>query len=113
MHELALTQSILRIALTEAERHGAKRVLAIRIKVGVLSGVLPELIQEYYNIVSANTAAEKAEISVERVPATIECRDCGAKNEAQRFVITCPECGGSQIRLLAGREFYVDSLEVE
>ena len=113
MHELALTQSILNIALTEAARHRATRVLEIRIKAGALAGVLTNLVQEYFDIISAGTAAQQARLAIEKVPAAITCLDCGAESEAKAYVFTCPLCNSSHIRLLKGREFYVDSLEVE
>ncbi|MCL1905822.1 MAG: hydrogenase maturation nickel metallochaperone HypA [Clostridiales bacterium] len=113
MHELALTQSILDIALAEAAKHRAARVLEICIKAGALAGVLPELIQEYFNIVSAGTAAEGALLTVEKLPAVITCLDCGAENETQGFIFTCPVCNSNNIKLLKGREFYVYSLEAE
>ena len=113
MHEMAFTQGILHIALTEAAKHQAAKVLDIRIKVGVLTGLLPEFVQEYFNIVSVGTVAEQSRLSIEKVPATIKCLNCGAASETEGFVFTCPTCNSNRIRLLGGREFYVDSLEVE
>ena len=43
MHELAITESILRIAVQAAEEYQAKRVLEIRIKIGAYSGVVPNI----------------------------------------------------------------------
>jgi hydrogenase nickel incorporation protein HypA/HybF len=113
MHELALAQSMLRIALAEAAKHRATKVLEIRIKAGALAGVLPESVQEYFNIISADTVAKQARLIIEKMPAVITCLDCGASSEAERFAFTCPACNSSHIRLIKGREFYVDSLEVE
>lgn len=113
MHELAITESILKIAVGEAEKHGASRVLKIKIKVGELSGVVPNLIQEYFNIVSRDTRASSAEIMIERVPIRIKCMDCNKEFKLDRLRLKCPECEGINIKILSGREFYVDSLEVE
>jgi len=113
MHELALTQSILDIALSEAEKHGASRVLSIRLKLGEFSGVVPQLIQEYFDIAGRGTPAEGARLVMDRVPVTVRCSACGAENTMDRFRYLCPSCGSDQIRMLTGREFYVDSLEVE
>ncbi len=113
MHELAITESILRIAIDEAKKHGASKVLSIRIKVGEFSGVVPQLIQEYYNITSRNTAAEGAQLIIDRVPVTIKCLDCGEECITDRARIKCPECGSINIKMITGREFYVDSMEVE
>jgi hydrogenase nickel incorporation protein HypA/HybF len=113
MHELAITESILRIAVDEANKHGASKVLSIKIKVGEFSGVVPQLIQEYYNIVSRDTEAEGAELVIDRVPVTIRCLDCGKAFAIDRAKIKCPECGSINIKMVTGREFYVDSMEVE
>lgn len=113
MHEMAITQSILDIALSEAEKHRASRVEKIKIRMGEYSGVVPQLIQEYYNIISKGTLAERAELVLETVPVTIRCEDCGKESRIDKRKVRCPECGSIQIKLLTGREFYVESLEVE
>lgn len=113
MHEMAITQSILDIAVSEAKKHEAVRVRQIRICVGEYSGVVPQLIQEYYNLISAGTIAENAELVIERVPVTVRCRVCGAESRIDKRRFACPVCGSVEIQLLTGREFYVDSLEVD
>ena len=113
MHELAITEGILRAAIPEAERHGAKRILEIRLKIGELSGVLPECIQYYFDIASRGTIAENARLTVERLPATIACPDCGYEGAVDRRRVRCPRCGGMAYRLTGGKEYFVDSLEAE
>ena len=113
MHELAITEGIMEAAIPEAERFGAKKILEIRLKIGELSGVLPECIQEYFNIVSRGTIAEGARLAVEKIPITIECHACGYDGEIPKRKIHCPRCDSSEIKIKSGREYFVDSLEVE
>lgn len=113
MHELAITEGIIGIAVPEAEKHGAKRILEIRLKIGELSGVVPECIQYYFDIASQGTIAENAKITVEKIPVTIRCLDCGFEGAIERRKIRCGECGSTNFRLLGGKEYFVDSLEVE
>lgn len=113
MHELAITESILRIAKSEAEKHNASRVLSIKLKVGELSGVVPTLIQEYFNIVSNETLVEGAKLIIDRIPITIKCSNCGYEGGMDKMKRKCPECYSYDIKILTGREFYVESLEVE
>ena len=113
MHELAITQGIIAAAVPEAERHGAKRILEIRLRIGEFSGVFPEYIQEYFNIASRGTLAEGAKLTIDRIPIAIRCNDCDFEGEIQKRKIHCPECGSSEIKLISGKEYYVDSLEVE
>ena len=55
--------------------------------------------------------AEGARITTRTIPAAIECPDCGYAGEIRG--LECPQCGGAAYRLVHGREFYIDSLEVE
>ena len=113
MHELAITEGIIRAAIPEAEKYGAKRILKIHLKIGELSGVLPECIQYYFDIASKGTIAEKALLTVEKIPAAIACPDCGYEGAVDRKKIRCPQCGGINFRLTGGREYFVDSMEAE
>jgi len=115
MHELAITQGIIDIAVPEAEKHGAKKIISIKIKIGEFSGVVPQCIQEYFNIVSEGTLAENAKLIIEKVPVTIKCLSCGFEGEIskEKIKFKCPKCESADIKLLSGKEYYVDSLEVE
>ena len=55
MHELAIVEGIIDAAVPEAKNHGAKRILVINLKIGELSGVIPECIQEYFTIAAAGS----------------------------------------------------------
>lgn len=111
MHELAVTQNIISIIESEAKKQGFKRCVTIRLKVGEVSGVIPECLYEFFPIASKDTIAEGAEFMAEAIPVRVRCEDCGW--EAQSKAALCPECGGGAIRLVSGREFFVDSIEVE
>ena len=113
MHELVIVEGIMKAAIPDAEKHGAKKILAIRLKIGELSGVVPSCIQEYFSLISKGTMAEAAKIEIEKIPITIRCNECGYEGEIGRMRIRCPKCESSQIRILSGKEYFVDSLEVE
>lgn len=113
MHELAITEGIIEAAVPAAKEAGAEKILEIRLKIGELSGVFPEYIQEYFNIASEGTIAEGAILKVEMIPPAIKCEKCGFEGVINRKEIKCPECGSTDFRLTAGREYFVDSLEVE
>lgn len=113
MHELALTQSILRIVEEAAADHPVQRVKEVRIKIGDFSGVMPESIRYYFDLLSRDTIARGALLRLERLPIRMTCRSCGWQGEMDRHRIECPGCGGIDLRLDQGREFYVESIEVD
>lgn len=113
MHELAVTESILNIAVAEAQKHNASRVLEIRLKIGEFSGVLPQLIQDYFDIVSKDTIADGAKLVIDRIPIGVRCNNCSHENTIDIMKIKCPVCGSTDVKIVSGKEFYVDSMEVE
>lgn len=111
MHELATTQSLVQICTEAAAREGFKKVKEIRLHIGAYSGIEPNYLREFFPYVSKDTVCEDAELVCEMVPGTLCCNDCGYEGQAGK-IYECPRCGGS-IRLISGREFFVDSLAVE
>ena len=113
MHELAITQSILDIAQNVGREHGVKRVKEVRIKLGAYSGVVPACVQDYFSVISAGTIAEGAVLNIQTLPVIMRCRSCSWQGEIDRLHIRCPECAGTDLKMIQGREFYVESLEVD
>ena len=113
MHELGITQSLVDLVGTEAERQGFRRALEIRLKVGEYSGIVPDYILDLFPRVAEGTAAEGAALVFETVPGAFRCAGCGYEGPVARKSACCPVCGGTALRMTAGREFFVDSLKVE
>ena len=113
MHEMAITQSILDIAQKVGQEHNVKRVKEVRIKLGAYSGVVPACVQDYFDVISAGTIAEGAVLNIQTLPVIMRCRACRWQGEIDRMHIRCPECAGMDLKMIQGREFYVESLEVD
>ncbi len=113
MHELALAKGIIDIVLSEQKRQGFERVLEIRLRVGEFSGVVPECIREFFPIAAADSPARGARLTVESIPASFRCLDCGHEGAADRKNACCMNCGSTALKMTAGREFYVESINVE
>jgi hydrogenase nickel incorporation protein HypA/HybF len=113
MHELSITQSVLNIVEEHAERAGAQRVTAINLVVGELTGFVDDSIQFYFDMLSPGTIAESAKLAIRRVPAQIRCRSCDEEFALQDFDWVCPKCSAVGGDVLRGREFMVESIEVE
>jgi len=113
MHELGVTQNILQIALEHAQKAGAKKIHRIHLVIGGLSGVVHESVQFYFDFVSKDTPAEGAQLVFKRVPARFRCRKCAEEFEFQGENWNCPACLAPGPDIISGREFYLESLEVE
>jgi len=79
MHELAITQSILEIAVRHAEAAHARQITELHIVIGALSSMIDDSVQFYWDIVSQNTVAEGANLNFHRIPAEMLCSNCSQK----------------------------------
>ncbi len=109
MHELAITQNIVDIAIGEA---GDRRIMGINLVIGELSSVAEESIRFCFQAISQGTPAEGASLSLVRVPALIKCTHCANEFGVDRQGV-CPRCGKIGGEVVQGREFYIESIEVE
>jgi hydrogenase nickel incorporation protein HypA/HybF len=113
MHELAVTQSMLDLVLEEANKTGSGKVQKINLVFGELSGVVGDCVQFYFEFLSKGTPAEGASISFRKIPTQARCRECGAVFTPEEFDWACPQCHRVGVEITAGKELYVESIEVE
>ena len=102
MHELPVTQSILKIALQHAEKANAKRIIDLNIVMGELSSIVDDSIQLYWDIIAKDTIAEGATLHFRRVPAELQRMTCLEKYH--------PTALGADQFL---EEFSLESIDVE
>lgn len=112
MHELSIMQSALSLALEEARQAGASRVHEIRLRIGALSGVVPEALEFAFEALTPGTPAEGAQLAIEHVPARFWCAACSREFESEEMLAECPDCHALSGELRAGREMEVASLEI-
>ncbi len=112
MHELAITQNMLDLVLEEAEKASAKGVGRINLVVGEMCGFVEECVQFYFGFLSQGTIAEGATLSFRMVSSKARCQDCGKTFELKEFDWICPHCQGSSLDIIAGKELFVESIEV-
>ncbi len=113
VHELSIMQSALTLALDETRKAGAQRVHALRLRIGVLSGVVPDALQFAFEALAPGTPAEGAQLGIEPVPARFWCTVCQREFTAENLFSDCPVCQTPSGELRAGREMEIASLEVE
>ena len=113
MHELAVTESILQIATQHASRAEAKQVTHLYLVIGQLSSIVDDSVQFYWEIISRGTLCEGAQLHFERVPARLTCQNCGTTYTLADGLTLCPRCQSDRVRVTAGEEFRLDSIDIE
>ena len=112
MHELALMTEAVRMAVATAETAGATRVSALHLRVGTLSGAVPDALQFAFDVVCRGTRAEGATLEIEPVLATCWCATCRAEFACVDFCNECPRCYNVSGELRRGRELEIASVEL-
>jgi len=113
VHELAVTRSLLQVALDAAARAGATRVLEIDVVIGDLTSMVDDSVQFYFDALSQDTAAVGARLRFRREPAVASCAACGQRTPVRPpLSANCVACGATALTVTGGQAFYVDSIEV-
>lgn len=113
MHELSICLSLLDQIKAIATEHGAHGVARIRLRIGPLSGVEPQLLANAYPLAAAGTIAEHARLEIDSAPIRVRCRACAAETEASPNRLLCGQCGSYQTELVSGDEMLLASLELD
>ena len=113
MHELAITKSMLDLVLEQAEKAGAREIGKINLVIGEMTGVVEDCVKFYFDFLSKGTIAEGTAISFKKIPTIAQCRGCDKTFELKEFDWICPHCGDKNMKIVAGKELYVESIEVE
>jgi Zn finger protein HypA/HybF involved in hydrogenase expression len=66
----------------------------------------------YFDLLSKVTIGAWASLFFMRILASLRCRNCNTVLTSERMNFQCPDCREEQVEIVAGRELYIDSMEV-
>ena len=110
MHELSLAHEVYETARRSVEAHGGGRIEAVRLAVGELAAVEPDLLSFAWEAVTSGTPDAGARLDVDFRPAKQACAACGAAPERVpgSWLRLCPRCerpldveGGDELEVLS------------
>ena len=108
MHELAITESVVDAIV---DKVGDGPVTGIRLEIGKLSGVVPDSVRFCFDVICAGTTLEGATLDIVEPPGLAHCRDCREGFQLNDMIMLCP-CGSANVRVLAGQQLRIKSVEV-
>ncbi len=113
MHEYSIVQALLDQCEEHAKAHDATRVTKVVTKIGVLSGVEPDLLQTAFDTFKEGTIADGAEFVINMQPVVVYCKECHHEQAPEDLALSCPKCGSVNTSIIDGEEMYLMSLEME
>ena len=105
-------QSALDLAEEQARKAGGTEIVRIGLRVGLVSGVVPEALEFAFDVLKAGTMAEDASLEIERVPGEFRCSACGKQVRLEEIRFDCPSCNGMLILGNGGADLELSHLEV-
>ena len=121
MHELSMTTQIVETVLAEAKKHGAKKVIEVKLVIGKMTFLGTDQIGFSYKILTEDTILKGSKLTIEEKEGTIECPSCGYKgtvpikdDPAYHIpvpTLQCPECGRAA-KIVEGKECTIKSIKM-
>ncbi len=113
MHELSIVASLFELIEEKAKEKKAKKIVSVTLKVGALSGVVPEFLETAFNIYKKDTIAAESTLMIEEVPLKVRCQRCNTEMVKDDFVFICEKCDSKELKTLAGTELLLEKIEME
>lgn len=112
MHELSIAYHLVELAIEAAEQNNLKKVDALHVKIGVMSGVVKEALEFSFDVATQGTFIEGAKLVIDEVPIKIYCPHCNDEQVLEKPIpLKCPECDNKSGEILEGKEIELYSLE--
>ena len=111
MHELAVTEYVFNLVSKQAQANNVKKVDKIHLLIGDQCDYVPEIIEEYLQVMSEGSPLEGVKVDAKVKESKVECKDCGATFTRHEFKDSCPKCGSLNLRLNRCTDFIVEKIE--
>lgn len=113
MHEYSIVQSLLDSCEQNAKVNNATKVTKVVVKIGVMSGVEPDLLKTAFDTFKEETICAQAEFIINIQAIVIECNSCKTESILEKNEYNCPKCQSVDLKILDGEEMYLMQLELE
>ncbi len=113
MHEYSIVQSLLESCEEHVKQNNASRVKKLVVKIGILSGVEPDLLQTAFDTFKEKTVCDGAEFIVNHQKIVVACLSCDEESTLENHEFVCPKCESNQLKVIDGEDMYLMSLEME
>lgn len=93
------------------ERLGDRRVSAVHLSIGRLSGVVPDALRFCFELATSGTTMAGADLQIDEPEGAAECRSCGSEFALSTPILLCP-CGSANVHIVSGDQLLIRSVQV-
>jgi hydrogenase nickel incorporation protein HypA/HybF len=112
MHELSVAHAVVS-TVVDALPSPDSRVLQVRLRIGELSGIVPQALEFAYDVAAQGTPLEDAALVIERSPIIVDCPSCGHQTIASAQDFRCPSCEQPCGNVVGGKEMEIVDITLD
>jgi len=112
MHEFSIMQAALEAAGEKTRAAGASQIHRITLRIGSLSGVVPEALRFAFDALKDQSLAAQADLEIVEVSAVAFCPACATEFAVTEINYECPRCHEPSGQLRCGKEMELAALEI-
>lgn len=112
MHELSVAHAVVSTVI-DALPAPDTRVLQVRLRIGELSGIVPQALEFAYDVAAQGTPLADAALVIERSPIVIDCPTCGDQPIGSAHDFRCPVCRVPCGNVIGGKELEIVDITLD
>ncbi|GIU11105.1 MULTISPECIES: hydrogenase maturation nickel metallochaperone HypA [unclassified Shewanella] len=112
MHEYSIVTALIEECERHAQANNANEIIRVEIKLGILSGVEPELLKTAFETFKLEGICRDAQLVMNIQPLVLSCLSCGKTTEHTERSVICSHCQSGQTKVLDGEDMLLMQLEL-
>ena len=112
MHEYSIVQSLIESCEENARVNNSTKITKVVVKIGVMSGIEPQLLQTAFDTFKEYSICSTAEFIINMQPVTINCLKCEKESILSKNEYSCPLCNSVELDVIDGEDMYLMQLEM-
>lgn len=113
MHEYSIVQSLIEQCEENAKANSTTKVTKVIVKIGVMSGVEPDLLKTAFDTFKDGTMCENCEYIQNIQQVVIRCHKCNKESTLEKNEYCCPKCQSIDLDIVDGEDLMLMQLELE
>ena len=112
MHELSLATALVSQVQDIMVKENLRELVSITVAMGALSGVEREAFEFCFPLVVEGTSLVGTKLKITEIPVKLFCQMCKKRSQPEEiYMIRCEKCDSSDVEIIDGRDFIIQSLE--
>ncbi len=113
MHEMSIVQALVKQCEEIAKKNNAKKIAAVHLKIGVLSGIEPHFLETTFHTFKEHTICDEAKLFMNIQNIEVICQKCKKQSVLVKYEFICPECQSTDLKVIDGEDMILMRLEME